>query len=78
MKTAISLPDALYERAENVAGGLGIARSHLYARAIEEFLDRYEGKRVTAALDALYGNEPERPDPWVENAAASALLRVEW
>src|SRR5688572_2300207 len=35
MKTAISLPDALFEAAELLAGRLGVSRSRLYANALE-------------------------------------------
>ena len=34
MKTAISLPDTLFETAENVAGRLGMSRSQLYQLAL--------------------------------------------
>jgi metal-responsive CopG/Arc/MetJ family transcriptional regulator len=34
MKTAVSIPDPLFEAADNLAGRLGISRSELYARAL--------------------------------------------
>lgn len=55
VKTAISLPDALYERAERAAQRLGRTRSALYAEALEAYLDATEDTdEVTAALDALF------------------------
>ena len=57
VKTAISLPDALYYRAERVAQRLGRTRSALYAEALEAFLDAAEqSDEVTAALDELYAD----------------------
>ncbi len=57
MKTAISLPDALYHRAERVAQRLGRTRSALYAEALEAYLDASEeADEVTAALDELYAD----------------------
>ena len=57
MKTAISLPDTLYHRAERVAQRLGRTRSALYAEALEAFLDASEEEDgVTAALDELYAD----------------------
>ena len=57
MKTAISLPDALYHRAERAAQRLGRTRSALYADALEAYLDAAEGAdELTAALDELYAD----------------------
>ena len=39
MKTAVSLPDRLYEEAEKTAQAIGIPRSQLFAKALEEFED---------------------------------------
>ena len=55
MKTAISLPDSLYEKAEQRAKALGIPRSQLYAKALEEYLAKYSAEQVTEALDRVYG-----------------------
>jgi len=57
VKTAISLPDALYHRAERVAQRLGRTRSALYAEALEAYLDAAEdADEVTAVLDNLYAD----------------------
>lgn len=53
VKIAVSVPDALFERAEEFAARLGLKRSQLYARAVEEFLLAHDEDAVTAALDAL-------------------------
>jgi metal-responsive CopG/Arc/MetJ family transcriptional regulator len=37
MKTAISLPDTLYEKAEQTASYMGIPRSQLFAMALKRF-----------------------------------------
>ena len=57
VKTAISVPDALYHRAERAAQRLGRSRSALYAEALEAYLDAAEdADEVTAALDELYAD----------------------
>jgi metal-responsive CopG/Arc/MetJ family transcriptional regulator len=38
MKTAISLPEATFVRADAVARRLGLSRSELYVRALEAYL----------------------------------------
>lgn len=72
MKTAISLPDALYHRAERVAQRLGRTRSALYAEALEAYLDAAEdADEVTVALDEVYADAAAAPAP---GAAAGRLL----
>src|SRR6187551_3736952 len=51
MKTAISLPDDVFERAENTAKRLKLSRSELYARALSEFLSRHTADEVTRAIN---------------------------
>jgi metal-responsive CopG/Arc/MetJ family transcriptional regulator len=54
MKTAISLPDRLYADAEETAKSLGIPRSQLYAKAIEEFISTHKTDRITEQLNEVY------------------------
>jgi predicted DNA-binding protein len=51
VKTAISLPDATYERATRKARELGISRSAFFARAVELYLDDLAGHSVTRQID---------------------------
>ncbi|HET7387117.1 MAG TPA: hypothetical protein VFJ19_10700 [Nocardioidaceae bacterium] len=53
MKVAVSLPTPLFEQAEESAAQLGLNRSQLYARALEEFLRGQGADPVTTRLDAL-------------------------
>jgi len=55
MKTAISLPDKLFEEADAFARQTGVSRSELYATAIAEYLARRSSERITARLNAVYG-----------------------
>ena len=54
MKTAISLPDSLYEDAETTAKNLGIPRSQLYALALEEFIQHHQRDWITQKLNEVY------------------------
>jgi len=54
MKTAISLSDSLYEKAEETALYLGIPRSKLFAIALEEFIIRNNGKMITEKINEVY------------------------
>ena len=55
MKTAISIPDPVFQSAEELAARLGISRSELYCRALRELLDREDRSAITAQLDAVHG-----------------------
>ena len=52
MKTAISVPDATYERVTRRARELGMSRSELFARAAEEYLDHLDGRALPGRIDA--------------------------
>jgi metal-responsive CopG/Arc/MetJ family transcriptional regulator len=54
MKTAISLSDTLYEKAEETALYMGLKRSQLYAMALEEFISKYNGKMITEKINEVY------------------------
>ena len=55
MKTAISLPDKLFQEADAFASRTGMSRSELYATAVAEYLARRSDAVVTARLDLVYG-----------------------
>jgi metal-responsive CopG/Arc/MetJ family transcriptional regulator len=46
MKTAISLPNDVFESADELAQRLGISRSELYATAVAEYLAELSSKVV--------------------------------
>ena len=77
MKVAISIPDPVFEDAERVAQHLGLSRSELYARAVEDLVRSQSGDDVRAALEAVYGTESSDVDPVLEHLQAEAL-REEW
>lgn len=51
VKTAISVQESLFERAETLARQLRISRSQLFSRALGEFLDRYENRMLLEAIN---------------------------
>ncbi len=60
VKTAISLEDSLFERVDALARELDISRSHLFALAAQQFIERYENRYLLEAINAAYD---ELPDP---------------
>ena len=78
MKTAISIPDMVFEAAEQVAKELGVSRSELYTRAVESFVRVRRDEDVTEALNRVYATEPSDLDPVVAKAQSAALGRETW
>ena len=78
MKTAISVPDPVFNQAECLAKRLQISRSELYTRAVEEYIDEHRRSRVREKLDELYSAEPSGIDPATLNAQATSIPREEW
>ena len=78
MKTAISLPDDVFASADALAEKLGVSRSELYARAVEEYVAKHRGEDVTASLNRLYSQEESGLDPSLREAQARSLRADTW
>lgn len=79
MKTAISIPDALFQAADQLAARLGLSRSELYARAVADWVAQHQADTVTAQLNAVYGTPagaPRRVAPALAHAQVRALRRA--
>ncbi len=78
MKTAISIPDEVFEDAERLAGRLQTSRSQLYARALAEFVARHDDDRVAEAMDKVVDDVGAEPDDFTHEVAQQTLRRVQW
>jgi metal-responsive CopG/Arc/MetJ family transcriptional regulator len=78
MKTAISLPDALFQAAEQYAQDKGLSRSELYAQALAYFLHVRRYASITDELNQVYGDESSEIDPVVANAQTRAVTKEAW
>ena len=78
MKTAVSIPDEIFENAERLARQLQTSRSQLYARAVAEFVARHDSDQVTAAMNKVVDEVGTNIDDFTREAAHQALRRVEW
>ena len=78
MKTAISLPDPLFEEGERAARRLGMSRSELYATALEAYLREHSAEQVTQQLNALYAEDASVLDEVVSQMQALSLPQEEW
>lgn len=78
MKTAISLPDELFDRVNRSAKRLGISRSEFFARAVARYIETARQAEIKASYDAAFGEEDSDAAEVVRQAARKALLSVEW
>lgn len=79
MKTVISIPDALFKSAEQLAARLGVSRSELYQKALLHFLESQDDAAITEQLNQVYASEEEsRLDPVLERLQGASLAREKW
>ncbi|MDR1187028.1 MAG: ribbon-helix-helix protein, CopG family [Bifidobacteriaceae bacterium] len=73
MKTAISLPNDLFERVDEASDRLAISRSELFARAARKYLDEIDNDALVEQINEAYFAEgPEAHAESEEFAAYSA------
>lgn len=78
MKTAVSIPDELFSRADEVARKTGKSRSQLYQEALSEYLLRRDPGAVTQAMDDALADIDPQSDAWLIEAGRQTLERSEW
>ncbi len=78
MKTAISLPDSVFEEAEALAKQLGLSRSELYTKALKVYLRKYNRDRIFKKLNQVYSEESSVLDPVLEKMQFMSLPREDW
>ena len=78
MKTAVSIPDDLFEGAERLARRTNRSRSRLYSDALKEYLERHTPDKITEAMNNTLAQIGEQEDSFVSSAARTVLKRSEW
>jgi len=78
MKTAVSVPDEVFERAERLARRSGRSRSEVYSAALREYVARHAPDEVTDALDRIVGEMDPAGEPFVSEAGRRVLEASEW
>ncbi len=78
MKTAVSIPDDIFEGAERFARRTKKSRSRLFTEALQEYLARHAADEVTEAMNSVCAHLGETKDPFVSSAARRVLERSEW
>jgi len=78
MKTAVSIPDDVFEEAERLAMDLQTSRSQLYSRALQEFVARHAPDRLTEAMNRVVDEVGNEIDEFSQRASRRVLEQVEW
>lgn len=78
MKIAVSVPDEVFQEAEELARRTKRSRSEVYSRALAEYVARHAPDRVTEAMDRALAEIGEPPDHFVRTASRRVLKRSDW
>lgn len=78
MKTAVSIPDDVFERAERFARRARRSRSEVYSAALREYVNRHAPDEVTDAMNRVCDEVGAGPDDFVRAAGRRVLERSEW
>ncbi len=78
MKTAVSIPDTVFEEGERLARRTKRSRSEVYSRALAEYVARHAPDRVTEAMDRELDEINQPADAFVRAASRRVLKRSDW
>jgi hypothetical protein len=77
-RTAVSMPDDLFRKAEAAARRLRVSRGQLYAIAVEEFLKAQQGNGIAERLNEVYSLIPAKVKQALEGAQLKPLQKNVW
>ena len=78
MKTAISIPDDIFNVAERLARRTKKSRSQLFSDAVREYVARHAADEVTDAMDRVCAEVDQQSDKFTAAASSRILKRAEW
>jgi metal-responsive CopG/Arc/MetJ family transcriptional regulator len=78
MKTAISIPDPVFARAEQFARRRKMTRSAVFTAAVAEYLQHHREDDVTRRLNEVYAEEDSSLDPVLARLQSRSLPKEEW
>ena len=77
VKTVVSIPNDLFDRAERLARRMGRSPSRLFTDALREYLARHAPEKITEAIDHALAEIGEAKDAFVSAATQHTLERSE-
>ncbi|MBI4289001.1 MAG: ribbon-helix-helix protein, CopG family [Chloroflexi bacterium] len=76
IKTAISLEKPLFDEVEALAEEMEVSRSHLFALAARDFIQRYKSQKLLDAINAAYADLPDRAEEDLRASMKSKQRRL--
>ncbi len=78
MKTAISIPNNVFEQAESLARKMKISRSQPFTEAVKSYLKENQVEDITEKLNQVYEKTDSNLDKSLLNAQVASLPKEEW
>lgn len=78
MKIAISVPNPVFEAAEQLAQEMNVPRSQLYTQALSAYIGARGTAALTQKLNAVYSVESSRIEPALAEAQRRLLIHETW
>jgi metal-responsive CopG/Arc/MetJ family transcriptional regulator len=78
MKTAVSIPDEVFEKVERLARRARRSRSEVFSAALRDYVARHAPDEVTEAMDRVCASVEAPPDDFVAKAGRRVLECIEW
>jgi metal-responsive CopG/Arc/MetJ family transcriptional regulator len=78
MKVAVSIPDDVFEAAEEASARLKIPRSRFYADAVRAYAKANSADEITRRLNEVYSRETDRLEDALEDASLEVVRREKW
>jgi len=78
MKTAVSVPDEIFEDVERLARRARKSRSQVYSAALKEYVARHAPDEITEAMNRVCERIKDKKDEFVAAASSRVLEHAEW
>ncbi|MCU1231844.1 MAG: uncharacterized protein JWO97_4728 [Acidobacteria bacterium] len=78
MKTAVSIPDEVFEKVERLARREKRSRSEVFSAALKEYVARHAPDEVTEAINRACDEIGDQTDEFTAAASRRILENTEW
>ena len=78
MKTAVSVPDDVFEAAQRLAQRTRKSRSRIFSEAVKEYVARHAPDQVTEAMDRVCAELGVQEDRFIASASRRILKPSDW
>jgi metal-responsive CopG/Arc/MetJ family transcriptional regulator len=78
MKTAVSIPDDVFEKVERFARRAKRSRSEVFSAALKEYIARHAPDEVTDAINRAVDGIGDQTDDFVAAGARRILEKTQW